>query len=539
MNVETMQQIDALLEGEAGSLTVESFSELQETLRSDSKALTYYCEQAEVHGRLAWELGVPENQYASVNLPKAGTSEETKTSHLFSSPALWGGVAACLALTLFLVLRHQGEHASDLLASETTDTAGISSINENSSVARITNSLDAVWLGAYRSNGTWLTPGTLELQSGSAEIIFDSGAEIILQGPAELKLITPYHADLVIGKATVKIPSQAAGFKLDTPSSSFSDQNSSFGIVVASDQSTEIHVIQGLVEATPKTNSGLSRVLSGKESARLTNSSILAANRIQYSPQSFDLALPTRIHVPSRFLHWSMDGQSQGRLAESGKHRKADFSATILARPGTSKHASADFIPGKFGQAIQLNGRGAFLSSPFPGVAGATARTVCFWVRIAPETDNRHAYSMVAWGIPQSQKGGKWQIGWHRSVGKKGVAGAVRTEFGGGYIVGSTDLRDGRWHHIAVVYSGEESNKVAKHIRQYVDGRLEKVTAWRGVTINTLLTMQSARPTYIGRRLEDDYPDYSFKGAIDEVYIFPTALTPQQIELLYRSNTAP
>ncbi|BDS07592.1 hypothetical protein NT6N_26320 [Oceaniferula spumae] len=541
MTLETMELIDSLLEGEAGSMTEQSFAQLQDVLRSDPKALAYYCEQAEIHGRLAWELGDPENQYASVNVPNISTPTVQKRKPLIHSPVLWAGVAACLAVALIFTLRQGLENTPESLTSTTipTEDKSAGAQIKNSPVARITNTREAVWTNAPHQSGDWLSPGIVKLHSGSAEIIFDSGAQIILQGPAELKLITPHHADLLIGKATVKIPSQAAGFKLDTPSSIFSDQNSHFSIAVDSDKSSEIHVIKGLVEATPKTNSELTRVLSRQESARITNSTILADNRIKYSADSFDQALPRPSLPTSHYLHWSIDGEDQGKLAETGNHENTKFPATILARPGTSTHASADFITGKFGQAIQLNGRGAFLSSPFPGVAGSSARTVCFWVRIAPGTHNRHAYSMIAWGTPQTQKGEKWQVGWHRQGSVTGTAGAVRTEFGGGYIVGSTDLRDGRWHHIAVVYSGGKSSEVVEHIRQYVDGRLEKVSASQAVSINTVLTTKSARPTYIGRRLEDDYPEFSFKGAMDEIYIFPTALTPGQIEELYLNNRAP
>jgi hypothetical protein len=35
-----------------------------------------------------------------------------------------------------------------------------------------------------------------------------------------------------------------------------------------------------------------------------------------------------------------------------------------------------------------------------------------------------------------------------------GVLGAIRTEVGGGYLVGSTNIADGRWHHVVSLFNG-------------------------------------------------------------------------------------
>ena len=152
-------------------------------------------------------------------------------------------------------------------------------------------------------------------------------------------------------------------------------------------------------------------------------------------------------------------------------------------------------------------------------------------------------YAIVAWGAPMAQDGGKWQLAWNvgnpPNAPQGGVHGAIRTEFGGGYVVGTTDLRDGRWHHVVSVFQGSGPGGDADRIRHYVDGRLEKVSAVIDGQINTRLLEARSRPTYIGRRLEDDFPEFGLKGGIDELYIFPCALTPEQIQELYQNNSPP
>lgn len=541
MKRESMEWIDATL---SGTICREDFARLQEVLKSDSKAFDYYCQQAEIHGRLEWEFGDPQRQYCPVSGP------ETLLVPPSTRPAyLWLAEAAAIVLMLgALALQFGGgRRESDPVAEVPEHPAvdpGFGIQVPETSVARLTNSLEARWSGEFLQDGRWLTPQTIRLLDGSAEVSFDSGARVILQASSELEILTAHRARLLRGKGTVHIPGQASGFVLETPSSSFADLDSSFSVAVDDDGATEIHVLHGLVEATPRTNQNLARVLSHNEAVRLTDSDILGRNQIRYASASFDPELPVSEHaVDSRFLCWSFDAVDAGGVPEVGTHPGRTYPARILARPGTSQHASAEFIDGKFGRAVQLNGRGAFLSSEFPGIAGSAPRTVAFWVRIPPILRDDQSYSMIAWGSPGSRFGGKWQVAWNlgKDAGPSGpgVKGAIRTEFGGGFVIGETDLRDGRWHHVVVVFLGGRSVDVATHIRHYIDGRLESVSASKSQTINTLLTTPGALPTYIGRRLENDFRDVSFKGALDELYVFPAALTPEQIGDLHQRNKPP
>lgn len=533
MTRETMEGIDALLDG---TISREEFAKLQDVLRDDRTAFEHYCRQSELHGRLEWEFGDPQRQFFTVSEP-----ETASVAIAQSRPGPWMWVAAAasiVVMTGLLVLQIRSNDPGP--PSGAGVAAPVLSVMPETSVARLTKSQASQWDRGEFSEGAWLSPGPLRLLAGSAELTFDSGARIILQAPAEMELVDAHHGRLVRGKATVHIPSQASGFELETPSTSFSDQDSSFSLAVDADGETEVHVLRGLVEATPRANRELARVLSGNEALRMTDSIFLARHQIRYASGEFDPELPPSLRAaPGRFLRWTFDTVESGRVSETGMHRGTPFPAQVLARPGTSEHASAELVDGKFGKAVYFNGRGAFLSSGFPGIAGSAARTVSFWVRIPPDTRDGQAYAMVAWGSPQSQLGGKWQIAWNRDVVGPGVKGAIRTEFGGGYVIGTTDLRDGRWHHIAAVYLGGSSEDVAGQIRHYVDGRLEPVSAFKSQKINTRLTDPSSRPTYIGRRLEDDWKGVGFKGAIDELFVFPAALTPVQIEQLYLENTPP
>ena len=65
--------------------------------------------------------------------------------------------------------------------------------------------------------GTPLPPGPLRLKSGLAQIEFYSGATVIVQGPAELELLSANSVYCTRGKLRATVPPQAHGFTIRTP----------------------------------------------------------------------------------------------------------------------------------------------------------------------------------------------------------------------------------------------------------------------------------------------------------------------------------
>ncbi len=74
-----------------------------------------------------------------------------------------------------------------------------------------------------------------------------------------------------------------------------------------------------------------------------------------------------------------------------------------------------------------------------------------FWVKVAKDAKLSSAYAMVAWGVNNEKLGSHpIHISWNRNPAE-GTVGVLRTDYGGGFALGSTPLRDGEWHHITVV----------------------------------------------------------------------------------------
>jgi hypothetical protein len=252
-------------------------------------------------------------------------------------------------------------------------------------------------------------------------------------------------------------------------------------------------------------------------------------------PISFRSDKPARTkHTTPRIprsVHWSFDSWDAGSSSDSTRGLLLKLQKNDLPVP-------PEITPGPFGNAIHLDGEGTFARSSYPGVGGSQARTVACWVCIPPGSveATTHPNGIIGWGVNRSSA--KWQLAWNHAKGQ-GSIGAPRVEFGDGCVVGSTDLRDGRWHHLAVVYLGGPRANVATHVRIYVDGKLETLTGRRQQRINTDTKSADAQPLTVGRYLGSSTGrrlSY-YEGDLDELHIFEGPLLPGQIVRLMNRNS--
>lgn len=520
MNQRTMERIDAALDG---SLDAEEFDALQEELRSDPAAMDHWCRQAEIHGRLEWELSEHAIPFSTPKVVKL-------------RPALprWAAAAALLFAGLGIGLlagRHGSTTPGVTIAKHSTFYSG-------ETIGRITAIDSAEWTGSPLHLGDWVSTGSLQLVNGSAEITFDCGATVQLLAPARLHLTSPTRALLESGKATIDIPRQAYGFVFETPSTEISRRLSRFAVAVEDDGHSEIHVLDGQIQLVGKLGDLETLNLAKDGSVGVSgDGTVVAGDRYKASqlttsfPESGDL-------LPEWYLHWGFDATdtNTGVFRETGPHPQIGqpFDAQVhLPHPD----AAISLVPGRFGNAVRMNGQRGFLGTSFPGFSGDSPRSIAFWVRIDPDTSDTLAYSFLSWGA--KTEGGKWQLGWNTGSDNAGTVGAIRTEVELGYHVGSTNLKTGRWHHVACVFTGGENSDVATQVRHYVDGRLEATTALKSHKVDTRTDGEKALPLSLGRRLEGDAYFRTFSGELDEIYLFPTALTPEQVEHLCRDNEPP
>ena len=292
----------------------------------------------------------------------------------------------------------------------------------------------------------------------------------------------PYR--LLFGDLVADVPEQAVGFQVETPSGIVTDLSTKFEVNVNKNGQSDVHVIKGMVEATARgQNDAASMLVTESSAVRMSPESELKPVPFKEKELvQFDKSSNTK---DLNYHYFPFDDPDISRHSEIVDHGSSGPVKVGSIDPTGNKEAWL-IGPGKFGNALFFAGKGAHIKTNVQGIDGETPRTVMFWTRLPKNVETVNAYSFVNWGVPGSLKGNKWQIGWNPNSDKwSGRLGAIRTEFGGGYVIGTTDLRDGRWHHVCSVFLGGRNVDVSAHIRHYVDGKLEGVSGFNQMRINT------------------------------------------------------
>ncbi len=97
--------------------------------------------------------------------------------------------------------------------------------------------------------GRALSAGELSIKGGRVGLSFAGGAQLVIDGPASLALLSPSRARLISGKAAAHVPEGARGFTVETPGVEVVDLGTEFGVSVSEAGVSDVHVFQGEVEA--------------------------------------------------------------------------------------------------------------------------------------------------------------------------------------------------------------------------------------------------------------------------------------------------
>ncbi|MBL8891131.1 MAG: FecR domain-containing protein [Planctomycetaceae bacterium] len=146
---------------------------------------------------------------------------------------------------------------------------------------------DCVWqlppsLPAGRFNA-----GMIKLTSGAAELRFDSGTNLVLEGPCELFVNTADSARLLAGTVFVHVTEVSNGFLLETAEAQIIDEGTQYAVTVDS-LATEVHVFDGSVIWTAtKANADFEDRITTGDARRYLRNEPSRANRIPFGQRQF------------------------------------------------------------------------------------------------------------------------------------------------------------------------------------------------------------------------------------------------------------
>jgi hypothetical protein len=286
-----------------GHLSNPEFARLEQMLQDDSVCRRRYLEYMDLHGALI--VGARRGVFA----PCAATAARSVTvgaARTEGPPSGLLGPRFSLTRTLRYVIVAAGAVAASFLVQFYAPTPAPTVVSKaapegprksrtnqpkaDQGVATLRQAQDCAWENAARFQevGARLPPGEYRLLKGVATIDFDSGSELVVEGPAVLRLESSTAVRLHSGKVVVRADESAAPFALRTPSSTLAELDTEFAVSV-SETSEEVHVFEGKVERTSNlaTNDAKPEELKAGEARRYEGDRAGHSAPMKFDPKRF------------------------------------------------------------------------------------------------------------------------------------------------------------------------------------------------------------------------------------------------------------
>ena len=228
-------------------LTPEQSQRLEQLVLEQPEARRFYVEYLHQHACLHWSSAASASEgppLLALRAPEASEALRPQRRRLFWAA---GVLAASVALVVgvWLVLRPSASTSPPLATLASGKTCKWDSGSLPTEV------------------GARLSSGRLRLAEGVARIIFDHGAEVTLEGPADLELVSAQRCVLHAGRLVAKVPPAAIGFTVDTPTAVLKDLGTEFGVNVRDAQTADVQVFNGIVDVQHRATGQTERLRTG------------------------------------------------------------------------------------------------------------------------------------------------------------------------------------------------------------------------------------------------------------------------------------
>ncbi len=526
-----------------GKLAEENIDRLNSLLRDDPAARVFLRTQTCIETQL--------REMALNHSNEKSTSPRGYDARSLGMAAMAAALVICAGLIWYLFPRNAIPRAD--LAS--IDGPVSIPMETGAPVAVLKSATNVRWQDAaqIRPTGSPLTSGWLRIAEGTLQIEFLSGARLLVNGPAALRLDTDNSAYLESGKASAYVPEHAQGFMLHSPNLQVKDLGTSFGLEISADKAPEVHCFDGSVELFTEEDQKVPLLLSGQKALQLQGESLL---EIPVRPKDFpngeELSHRAKIDTEQRMQQWDLVNQ---KLAadpqtvvlytfdqENEWSRSVKNHATRSAMTSDATLVGAGWTGGRWKgkSGLEFRTRGDRLRFSVPGTFDQLSMSA--WIRVdsLPNDYNsllmpsRYRVGNLHWNI---ERGGEMRLTqfanptnptdpsqWNGPVSGKGFNGL---DFGRWMqIVTTCNARSGEIIHYSdgdMVGNGRFAHPLPIVMDEMefgnwgADGRSED-NAW------TLSQISSHRVR-------------NFVGRLDHLVILSRILTPQEIAEMYRSGS--
>ena len=523
-----------------GTASDDQIEDLNRLLLVDRAACDEYLLRLELHSRLAstpelFETGLEPKQLASLyQAIKLGpTAISARSESIFHNRRMWcvSAVGVCLALAVFLGWPRPNP---ELRNGETPVGA------TSAAVAMLNRTVHAQWNeedNAPRLRAP-LDPGWLRLESGLAEIVFYSGARVVLEGPVSFQLISSQEALCERGKLTAEVPAQARGFQIETPQGVVRDLGTEFAINVTS-QETELHVFKGSVQFSSVDDANPTKLSAGSGALIKPSSEtqLFAADSVRFR-SLFSLGKMSEAADASRYEQWRLASDKLNRDSSLLVHFDFEYadSSEWRLRNASSRSgmpASATIIGCRWSEgrwpsksALEFQSVNDRVRLNVPGEYDALTLTA--WVRVQG-LDRKFNSLFMSEGFESHTV--------HWLIRNDGVLGLTILGHGSGQhqIVASSPVisidQFGMWLHLAAVLDGDSDR-----VQHYLNGRLVHQQPLRIRPPFRVGAAELGNWNADGFRGHDSLLIRNFSGTMDEFCLFGRALSEEEIKTQYHDG---
>ena len=423
------------------------------------------------------------------------------------------------------------------------------------SVALLNRMVESKW-GRGESDfqeGQALYPGEMmTLLSGQVELLFDCGATVIVEGPAEFSVEKTHQIFLDSGRLVAHIDNGSSGevFVVRSPYSCVVDYGTEFGVKV-NVSGFETYVFEGKVD-----------VREGTDPMKFEHSVLLRAGEgaVDWANQTVHKAVVAKSQFigrdgfelrraaanGSRIARWKLYADQMDNDSSLVAHYTFDPDA---AHPGLLVNRAGGATESTFGRldeegyntpmwtqgrwagkkAMQFDrkakNRIRIPADPKLCIAGDV--TLGVWFKLNPiDNQDRGGHILSC----RTENGVNYQLGYFKEYKHATSDSSYRIQFlrremeSKESFLSSDEvvLDTQQWHFVAITHDGQD-------VRYYVDGALlcEAPFVYSGEAIDSCL--------YIGDAPDNKF-DYStgfFHGLLDEVLLFNRALSDIEVEAIY------
>lgn len=221
-----------------GQLSDAEGARLDVLLAESPEAREHYLQMMELHAELHWRFAHAAGD-ADPETPRG-----TWLARFFSRPLPLSTAVAALVMGLLITV------LAFMMPLEQSTSQSDGDFDTPRIVAELTATHEAQRAdGQVGTHDGALLPGghRLRLLKGLAEVVYNDGVQVLLEGPCDFRIDALGSGTLRTGRLATAVPPGATGFSIDTPWATFTDLGTEFGVEIVEDESVRLEVYQGEV----------------------------------------------------------------------------------------------------------------------------------------------------------------------------------------------------------------------------------------------------------------------------------------------------